>query len=156
MALRRMVVIALMLVVSFLVPFLAPLAAADPIDRARLSVVDGDTIRIDRQKPDIQLLGFDAPEIRGARCDAEIDLGTRTARRLRTLVDEGSLDFSFVNCPCRPGTEGTAYCTRGRRCGVLKVNGRDVAETLIAEKLAVPLVCDETRCQRGSQTWCKR
>jgi endonuclease YncB( thermonuclease family) len=153
MALRLMVVIALMLQALVLQ---APLAAADPIDRARLSVVDGDTIRLDRQKPDIQLLGFDAPEIRGARCDAEIDLGTRTARRLRTLSGEGSLDFSFVNCPCRPGTEGTAYCTRGRRCGVLKVNGRDVAETLIAEKLAVPLVCDETRCQRGAQTWCKR
>jgi endonuclease YncB( thermonuclease family) len=153
MALRLMVVIALMLQALVLQ---APLAAADPIDRARLSVVDGDTIRLDRQKPDIQLLGFDAPEIRGARCDAEIDLGTRTARRLRALAAEGNLDFSFVNCPCRPGTEGTAYCTRGRRCGVLKVNGRDVADTLIAEKLAVPLVCDETRCQRGSQTWCKR
>jgi endonuclease YncB( thermonuclease family) len=153
MALRLMVVIALMLQALVLQ---ASLAAADPIDRSRLSVVDGDTIRLDRQKPDIQLLGFDAPEIRGARCDAEIDLGTRTARRLRTLSGEGSLDFSFVNCPCRPGTEGTAYCTRGRRCGVLKVNGRDVAETLIAEKLAVPLVCDETRCQRGAQTWCKR
>jgi endonuclease YncB( thermonuclease family) len=153
MALRLMVVIALMLQALVLQ---VSLAVADPIDRSRLSVVDGDTIRIDRQKPDIQLLGFDAPDIRGARCDAEIDLGTKTARRLRALVGEGSLDFSFVNCPCRPGTEGTAYCTRGRRCGVLKVNGRDVAETLIAEKLAVPLVCDETRCQRGSQTWCTR
>jgi len=134
----------------------APIGAiADPIENSRVHVVDGDTIRIDKQKPDIQLMGFDAPEIRGAKCDAEIDLGTKTARRLRVLLNEGGLDFSFVRCPCPANKEGTAYCKRGRRCGILKSNGRNVGDVLISEKLAIPLICDETRCQT-SQLWCRR
>jgi len=135
----------------------APICAtADPIERSRIHVVDGDTIRIDKQKPEIQLMGFDAPEIRGAKCDAEIDLGTKAARRLRALLNDGGLDFSLVRCPCPAGKEGTAYCKRGRRCGVLKSNGHNVGDVLIAEKLAIPLTCDETRCHAAPEPWCRR
>jgi endonuclease YncB( thermonuclease family) len=135
---------------------IAPMVAvADPIESSRIHIVDGDTIRIDRQRPDIQLLGFDAPEIRGAKCDAEIDLGAKAARRLRVLLREGHLDFSFTRCPCPTGKEGTAYCQRGRRCGVLKSRGHNVGDVLIAEKLAIPLVCDETRCPVSPEPWCR-
>jgi endonuclease YncB( thermonuclease family) len=125
-------------------------ALAEPISASRVRIVDGDTIRIDGQPPDIQLMGFDAPEIRGAKCDAEIDLGVKAARRLRALLREGSLDFSSVSCPCPPKSEGTAYCRRGRRCGVLKINGRNVGEILIAEKLALP------SDSASAQSWCRR
>src|SRR5262245_12252489 len=133
-------------------------AFAAPIDKSRIHIVDGDTIRIDNKRPDIQLLGFDAPEIRGARCDTELDLGAKTARRLRTIIQGSAnlaLDFTFVACPCRKGMEGTAYCSRGRRCGILKVSGKNVGDILIAEKLVVPLVCDADRCS-PSHSWCRR
>ena len=142
----------------FLLTFiLAPVcASADPIESSRIHVVDGDTIRIDKQKPYIQLMGFDAPEIRGAKCSAEIDLGVKTVRRIRSLLNQGNLDFSFVPCPCASGKEGTAYCRRGRRCGILKFNGRNVGDVLISEKMAIPQICDESRCQFTPQPWCRK
>ena len=142
------------LLLSFLVAIISMKAFAEPIDKSRIHVLDGDTIRIDQQKPDVQLMGFDAPEIRGARCDAEIDLGAKAARRLRSIIKDGRLEFSFVPCPCPVGKEGTAYCRRGRRCGILKVNENNVGDILIAEKLAVPTACEKSRCDLPS--WCQK
>ena len=139
---------------SFLVALISMKAFAEPIDKSRIQVLDGDTIRIDKQKPDVQLMGFDAPEIRGARCDSEIDLGAKAARRLRSLIKDSKLEFSFIPCPCPVGKEGTAYCRRGRRCGVLKVNGNNVGDILIGEKLAVPAACEKARCDLPS--WCPK
>src|SRR5215510_10178802 len=49
-------------------------------------VIDGDTIRIGHQKPDVRLVGFNAPETRRAQCEAERRLGDRATARLRDLV----------------------------------------------------------------------
>jgi len=103
-------------------------------------VIDGDTIRIGHQKPDIRLVGFNAPETRRAQCKAERRLGDRATARLRDLVRSSKLDFEFVACSCPPGTEGTSACNYGRRCGTLKANGQDVGLILIRENLAVPFV----------------
>ena len=46
-------------------------ASADPIQPHQVAVIDGDTIRIDQTKPDIRLVGFNAPETSGAKCPAE-------------------------------------------------------------------------------------
>jgi hypothetical protein len=75
-------------------------------------------------------------------------------RRLRDLVRLGNLDFTFVPCACPPGTQGTRACNFGRRCGTLKVQGRDVADILISEGLAAPFVCEATRCPRMPSPWC--
>ncbi len=72
---------------------------------------------------------------RRAACAAERDLGDKATRRVRELVRAGNLDFEFVACSCRPGTEGTPACNYGRHCGTLKAAGRDVGEILIAEGL---------------------
>jgi endonuclease YncB( thermonuclease family) len=130
------------------------IADGDPIDPDRIQVIDGDTIRIDGTKPDVRLAGFNAPETTRARCGQERALGELADRRLRGLVREGDLDFSFVKCSCRPGTAGTSLCNRGRKCGTLKAKGRDVGDILIAEKLAVPFVCGEYRCPRTPRPWC--
>src|SRR5262245_46234824 len=117
-------------------------------------VIDGDTIRIGHQKPDIRLVGFNAPETRRAQCKAERRLGDRATARLRDLVRSSKLDFEFVACSCPPGTEGTSACNYVRRCGTLKANGQDVGLILIRENLAVPFVCRQTKCPPTPKPWC--
>jgi len=126
-----------------------------PITSDEVRVIDGDTIRLHHQKPDVRLVGFNAPETRRAVCEAERQLGDRATRRLRDLVQSSKLDFEFVACACQPGTEGTPFCNYGRRCGTLKANGRDVGAILISENLAVPFVCGQTRCPPTPKPWCK-
>lgn len=41
---------------------LPPLALADPIQPDQIRVIDGDIIRVFHRKPDVRLVGFDAPE----------------------------------------------------------------------------------------------
>lgn len=127
---------------------------AAPIEPSDIHVIDGDTIRVFGKKPDVRLVGFNAPETSRAICQAERELGGQATRRVRDLVRAGPLDFSFVPCACSPGTEGTVACNYKRRCGILTSNGRDVGEILIVEKLAVPFQCGETRCPRTPKPWC--
>jgi endonuclease YncB( thermonuclease family) len=126
-----------------------------PIESDEVRVIDGDTIRIHHQQPDVRLVGFNAPETRRAQCDFERDLGGKATARLRDLVRSTRLDFEFVACSCRSGTEGTSSCNYGRRCGTLKANGQDVGVILIRENLAVPFVCGQTRCPPTPKPWCK-
>jgi hypothetical protein len=101
-------------------------ALAAPVDSSDVRVIDGDTIRVHHKRPDVRLVGFNAPETVRAACAAEGELGAKATRRLRDLVRDGNLDFEFVVCSCPPGTEGTNACNYGRRCGTLKANGRNV------------------------------
>src|SRR5262245_53553488 len=130
-------------------------ASSDPIASDQVRVIDGDTIRVGHQKPDIRLVGFNATEPCRPQCDGERQLGDRATARLRNLVRSSKLDFEFVACSCPPGTEGTPACNYGRRCGTLKANGRDVGEILVQENLAVPFVCGQTRCPPTPKPWCQ-
>jgi endonuclease YncB( thermonuclease family) len=129
--------------------------SASPIDSEDIRVIDGDTIRVYQKQPNVRLVGFNAPETRGVACQAERELGAKATRRVRDLVRDGNLDFQFVACSCPPGTEGTPVCNYGRRCGTLKANGSDVGAILIAEGLAVPFQCGETRCPKTPRPWCE-
>jgi endonuclease YncB( thermonuclease family) len=133
---------------------LAPAFAA-PINPDDIRVIDGDTIRVHNQKPNVRLVGFNAPETRRAQCEPERALGGKATRRLRDLVRAGNLEFEFVACSCPPGREGTQACNYGRRCGTLKAGGRDVGAILIAEGLAVPFQCGATRCPKTPRPWCE-
>jgi endonuclease YncB( thermonuclease family) len=106
----------------------AAAAAAAPMERGRVTVVDGDTIRVTGGPQAVRLVGFNTPETRRAECPAERIAGNDAARRLRHIVAGGGLDLTFVRCACAPGTEGTPRCNYGRRCGVLRSRGRDVGE----------------------------
>jgi endonuclease YncB( thermonuclease family) len=127
-------------------------AIAAPIAPDDIRVIDGDTIRVNHQQPNVRLVGFNAPETRRAQCQPERELGAKATRRLRNLVRAGNLDFEFVACSCPPGTEGTQACNYGRRCGTLKADGRNVGAILIEEGLAVLFVCGATRTPRP---WCQ-
>jgi endonuclease YncB( thermonuclease family) len=131
-------------------------ASGSAMMASRILVLDGDTIRIDGRRPDVRLVGFNAPETSRAQCRAERELGEAATRRLRQLVSGSTLDFDFVACACPSGTEGTESCNYGRRCGLLRANGRDVAGTLIAEGLAVPFHCRGTGCPPTPRPWCQR
>lgn len=119
-----------------------------------LRVVDGDTVRLGDGGSSVRLVGYDAPETgRKARCPIERDLGDQAKRHLRTLIADNPYTLTLVACSCRPGTEGTERCNFGRRCGVLTINGQDVAEIMVKAALAKPYQCSGTRCpKRGS--WC--
>ena len=63
-------------------------------------------------------------------------------------------ELSLVECACAAGTQGTDRCNFGRSCGVLRVDGRDVGDILIAEGLAAPFQCGRTSCPRLPRPWC--
>ncbi|WP_271599263.1 thermonuclease family protein [Bradyrhizobium sp. CCBAU 45384] len=150
MCVSRLIIVALFAVAH------SSLARCEPIAADQVHVVDGDTIRIYHETPDVRLVGFNAPETRRAQCAQERELGDRATRRLRDIVRSQPLDFDFVDCSCPPGTEGTFSCNYGRSCGVLKANGTDIGQTLISEGLAVPFPCGPTRCPKTPRPWCNR
>lgn len=134
-------------------PTLPPVSSPQTVPAGSIQVIDGDTIR--HKGVTVRLVGFNAPETgQRAACEAERTLGYQATRRLSELVRTGTLEFNFVACSCPPGTEGTQQCNFGRRCGTLKVNGRNVGAILIAERLAVPFRCGATRCPATPRPWC--
>ena len=138
----------------FLLAVLSMPAIAEPIDPSDIRVIDGDTIRVYHQQPNVRLVGFNAPETRNAACAEEAELGARATRRLRDIIREGHLDFINVKCSCPEGTQGTFACNYGRNCGTLKSNGRDVGPILIEEGLAVAFACGATHCPKTPRPWC--
>ena len=64
-----------------------------PITSDEVRVIDGDTIRLNHQRPDAHLVGFNAPETRRAICEAERELGDKATRRLRDLVQSSKLEL---------------------------------------------------------------
>jgi endonuclease YncB( thermonuclease family) len=140
-----------MKLITILSALLSP-ARGEPIEPGDVYVIDGDTIAVFGMKPNVRLVGFNAPETSNV-CEGD-QLGVRAFQRLLELVRAGHLDFEYVQCSCRPGTEGTKSCNLGRDCGTLKSNGRDVGAILIEEGLAVPFVCGATRCPPKPHAWC--
>ncbi|WP_349963474.1 thermonuclease family protein [Rhizobium sp. ZPR3] len=117
------------------------------------SITDGDTIRMD-DGTRVRLVGFNAPEVFHPRCSREAVLGNKATERVKQLVASGSSTVTKVECSCKPGTEGTDRCNYGRSCGILKVDGKEVGQTLIAEGLAVSFVCGRTGCPSTPSPWC--
>lgn len=130
--------------------------SAEPISADRIQVSDGDTISAYHYPPSVRLVGFNAPEIGRARCESERALGVKARNRLADLVGTAQLDFEYVACACTQGSEGTESCNYGRDCGILKANGTDVGEILIAEGLAVPFKCGASRCPKTPRPWCPK
>jgi endonuclease YncB( thermonuclease family) len=139
------VVVAVLVVKSFM-------DRGEPLSASAVAVVDGDTVRAHGKT--VRLVGIDAPEVGAhARCAHERDLAERATARLRQLVSQDELDLRLVPCACARGTEGTPACNYGRACGVLRSAGRDVADILIAERLAHPYSCGRTSCP-PRRDWC--
>jgi endonuclease YncB( thermonuclease family) len=117
------------------------------------TVTDGDTVRMS-DGTRVRLVGFNTPEKFEPQCSREAALGARASERLRELVASGTPTVTRIACSCKPGTEGTDKCNHGRRCGTLRIDGRDVGDILISEGLAVPFVCGDTSCPATPRPWC--
>ena len=104
-------------------------------------VYDGDTVALQCGAREVtaRVVGLDAPETRDARCDAERTHGEAATERLRSLVTAGDLHYR------RKGND-----KYGRWLIRLFAKGEDVAETLVAEGLAMPY--------RGGAriNWCRK
>jgi endonuclease YncB( thermonuclease family) len=138
-------------VVKLGVPSPEPVEGA--IEARRITVVGGDTIRIEGQT--YRLIGFDTPSTGlSARCAAERAKAEQATQRLRDIVAAADgLKFQRVACPCEPGTEGTLRCNDAHLCGALSLSGRDISDILISEGIARPYVCSRTKCP-AKQSWC--
>jgi endonuclease YncB( thermonuclease family) len=141
----------LALVVAWYVASDATTTVATKITPNTIQVVDGDTIRTGSLV--YRLVGFDTPETYQAKCPQERALGERATARLRMIVSRSALELTEVRCSCPPETQGTQSCNYGRRCGLLKANGEDVAQILIREGLARPYVCGSYGCPKR-KPWC--
>jgi micrococcal nuclease len=97
-------------------------------------VLDGATIYVARQK--VTIAGVEAPQIQGARCDAERSRGIDAAVRLADLLNSGKVS---VGAPFRDA--------EGRVVRKVQVNGEDAGEALISAGAA-----REYDGSRG--TWC--
>lgn len=118
------------------------------------TVTDGDTIHISGEAKGTRLVGFNTPEKFSPQCDREEQLGHRATSRLKELVSTAKISLTKVPCSCRPGTHGTYKCNYGRSCAILKANGRNVGDILVAEGLAAPFECGSTGCPPTPRPWC--
>lgn len=91
-------------------------------------VYDGDTVALacGAERVTARVLGLDAPEAKSPRCGAEKALADQATLRLRALVAAGDVTFA-----------GRARDKYRRLLVTMKVDGKDVAQTLISEGLAV-------------------
>jgi endonuclease YncB( thermonuclease family) len=99
-------------------------------------VVDGDTFYLNGAK--IRIAGIDAPETHDFDCPYEKALGTRATGRLQELLSGGALTLQTID------RDRDRY---GRLLRNVKVDGRDVGDTLIVDGLA--------RSYKGrKENWC--
>jgi len=100
-------------------------AAVENVAPRSLTVVDGDTVRLDGQP--IRLIGYDTPETYRAECDSERQRGDAATSRLRELLHSAS-------------SAQLAYLPRrdqyGRSLARLTLDDRDVADVMVGEGLA--------------------
>lgn len=154
---RRGTIVTIIVMLAIAIGFVWLRAAhAAPIAPARIYVIDGDTIRVDGQRPNWRLVGYNAADyLPHGHCEAEHNAAREAEDLLLDIVAAGHLDLEEVRCSCRPGTELTQACNSGRRCGILLADGVNVAEELIAAGVAAPFVCGQTSCPRLPHPWCE-
>ncbi|MFK7882352.1 thermonuclease family protein [Roseobacter sp.] len=98
---------------------------AQTVSPSRLSVVDGDTVRLNGET--IRLLGFDTPETYRAECESERQQGDAATARLRDLLRlASSAQLAYQPRPDK----------YGRSLATLTLDGRNVADILVGEGLA--------------------
>lgn len=116
----------------------AALAVAMPSTAAaeRLSVTDGDTVRLGVER--IRIIGLDAPELRGSKCREERRLAQRARDRLAELIATDNIEIIRSARPDK----------YRRTLAIIRADGVDVARVLITEGLA--------RANRGERRngWC--
>lgn len=94
-------------------------------------VIDGDTVELmcaDAPRQRARLVGFDAPELFGPRCAWEWQAALRAKWRLRRMIWQAG-EIAVIR---------RGHDRYGRALVAMTIDGRPVAETLIAAGLAPP------------------
>lgn len=102
-------------------------ARGETLSAEQIIVIDGDTIDVAGKR--WRLMGFDTPETYYARCAAEMVKGKAATARLVVLIG-GAKAIEL-----QPSGRTDRY---RRGLGVLRLDGVDVAETMIKEGHARP------------------
>lgn len=97
-------------------------------------VIDANTIRV--QGETVRIAGAIAPQVQGARCDAERSRGIDAAVRLADLLNSGKVTLGPVSTD-----------PQGREVRTVEVNGRDVGEAMVAKGMA-------RRADNTGRGWC--
>lgn len=102
-------------------------------------IVDGDTLWL--QGENIRLKDFDTPEPQSQICggDTEVRLAHQASARLLDLLNSNDWTIEYF------GYDSTSS---KRRLATLRINGQDVGDILIAERLA-------RRWPDGDEWWCR-
>jgi micrococcal nuclease len=110
---------------------------SQPNTSTKTCIVDGDTLWLDGIN--LRLKDFDTPESRNKICGSfkEIDLANAATKRLQQLLNSNSWTIETF------GIDGTGK----RRLATISIDGQDVGDILISEKLA-------RRWPDGHEFWC--
>ena len=120
--------------------------------RADIYVIDGDTIVVDREH--IRLVGLNAPETRGAACEAERRLGYLAKARLVDLLTAACGPLARAPARCLDMARERHKDRYGRSLARLRAGGEDVAGVMIREGLAEPYDCHAGHCP-WRRNWCQ-
>jgi endonuclease YncB( thermonuclease family) len=108
-----------------------------------LQIVDGDTIKVDGLT--YRLVGYDTPELRSGKCVAERRLASKARLRLSQLASEPTARLQEVLC------HGSNF---GRKCGIVYVNGENIATVMVKEGFADNYWCGSGGCPKR-RNWCE-
>lgn len=120
--------------------------------RADIYVIDGDTVVVDREH--IRLVGLNAPETRGAACEAERRLGYLAKARLVDLLTAACGPLARAPARCLDMAREPHKDRYGRSLARLRAGGEDVAGVMIREGLAEPYDCHAGHCP-WRRNWCQ-
>lgn len=130
-------------------------ARAETVDGNRIVIIDGDTAALPcpgdepcRQER-IRILNIDAPETRGARCEAERALGYAAKAELARLLRGQRVRVDR----CEPDT-GRCEDRYRRTLARLSTKAGDVGAALIATGHALPWAAGPAAKTRRQQHWC--
>lgn len=134
-------------VAAFALLFGIVIARAEPVDGDRIVVIDGDTVGLPGGER-VRIFNIDAPETRGARCEAEAVAGYRAKERLAALMRGRPVEIRR----CEPS--GRCRDRYGRTLARLEAGGRDLGEVLVSEGRALPWATGPAARQSRVAYWC--
>lgn len=124
-------------------------AKAEAVDGNRIVIIDGDTVGLPGGER-VRILNIDAPETRGARCEAELVAGLKAKERLAELLRGRPIEVT------RCEASGRCADRYGRTLARLSAGGRDLGEVLVAEGRALPWATGPAARQSRVAYWCGR
>jgi len=105
------------------------------------AVTDGDTVKIAGVR--IRLTDYDSPELFSPKCPSELARAQAAKLELERIIASVKLDL----VPC-------ATSNYGRLCAEGSIDGKPLADDMIARGVASPYVCRPGYCP-PKINWCK-